>query len=102
MFKQQLAFYYVKRYFIMFNPEVIEMISCLLLTYIFLPSCSCSESPRNVKVDVTFSNFGVDFKLVRGEDVVNPPCESPLLLFDPSLIVKHVLGSKWHRMSRYG
>lgn len=86
----------------MFRLNDGHMIPCLLLMRIFSPLSLSSESPQNIQVDVTFSDFGVYFKLVRSEDVVNPPRESPLLLFDPPLVVKHVLGSKWHRMSWYG
>lgn len=47
----------------------------------------------------TFGDFGVDLKVIWGEDVVDPPCETPLLLLYPPLVVKHVLGSKRHRVS---
>ena len=50
----------------------------------------------------TFSDLSVDFEVVRGEDVVDPPRESPLLLFNPPLVIEHVLGSERHRVSRYG
>lgn len=48
---------------------------------------------------VTFGDFGVDLKVIWGEDIVDPPCETPLLLLYPPLVVKHVLGSKRHRVS---
>lgn len=53
-------------------------------------------------MDVTFSNFSVDFKVIWGEDIVDPPRESPLLLLNPPLVIEHVLGSKWHRVPGYG
>lgn len=53
-------------------------------------------------MSVTFSDFCVHFKFIRGEDVVDPPCESPLQLLNPPLIIEHVLCSERHRVSRYG
>lgn len=49
----------------------------------------------------TFSHFSVDFEVVWGEDVVEPPRESSLLLLDPPLVVEHVLGGEGHWVSGY-
>lgn len=50
----------------------------------------------------TFGNFSCNFEVIRSENIIHPPGKASLLLFNPSLIIKHVLCSKWHRMPWYG
>lgn len=57
---------------------------------------------RELEACFTFSYFGVYFKVVWGEHVVHPAGETLLLLFDPPLVIEHVLCSKRHRVSRDG